>query len=344
MAKGACRPCDLLIVAVLLAGVFETATAARLIHDELSVQSTRADSARGLRSQAADPLDAVLSDYLSNAQLVAHLDDYTKRCGNISRVLKIGESVDGVPLLALEISDQPGKEEAEPNLKLIAGIHGNEPLGRVVTVALAEWLCANYHTNSTAARIVRDAHLWILPAMNPDGFALGTRENANQADLNRNFPDHYSTPPFTTKGLTFQPETQAVMSWVTSRHFVSSISYHGGALVANYPWDATPDGSVRYDASPDDKTFKYLATTYAKAHPGMVGPENSEFPTGITNGAAWYPVYGGMQDWNYVVAKCMELTLEIGVDKWPPASTLPKAFADNKEAVLKYLDATAFGG
>lgn len=29
-----------------------------------------------------------------------------------------------------------------------------------------------------------------------------------------------------------------------------------GALVANYPWDGTKDQSTRYDACPDDATFK----------------------------------------------------------------------------------------
>jgi protein MpaA len=33
-----------------------------------------------------------------------------------------------------------------------------------------------------------NADLWILPTLNPDGYALKTRQNANKVDLNRNFP------------------------------------------------------------------------------------------------------------------------------------------------------------
>jgi carboxypeptidase D len=35
--------------------------------------------------------------------------------------------------------------------------------------------------------------------------------------------------------------------------------------------------------------------------------DEQEFKEGITNGAQWYPLYGGMQDWNYVAAGCLEV-------------------------------------
>lgn len=40
-----------------------------------------------------------------------------------------------------------------------------------------------------ATLIVKNIHLHILPTMNPDGFSLKTRANANGIDLNRDFPD-----------------------------------------------------------------------------------------------------------------------------------------------------------
>lgn len=62
------------------------------------------------------------------------------------------------------------------------------------------------------------------------------------------------------------------------------------------------------------------------------------FKDGITNGAQWYIVTGGMQDWNYLATGCMEITLEIGCYKYPNASELPNYWTDNREALLTYME------
>lgn len=71
--------------------------------------------------------------------------------------------------------------------------------------------------------------------MNPDGFELGTRNNANNVDLNRDFPDRFRDPVNTIAGR--QPEVAAVMEWTAAYRFIMSANLHGGALVANYPYD-----------------------------------------------------------------------------------------------------------
>lgn len=66
------------------------------------------------------------------------------------------------------------------------------------------------------------------------------------------------------------------------------------------------------------------------------------FHTGITNGAKWYTVTGGMQDWNYLRAGCMELTLELGCVKYPNATDLRQYWLDNRDALITYIEQAIF--
>lgn len=93
--------------------------------------------------------------------------------------------------------------------------------------------------------------------------------------------------------------------------------------------------------TPDDDVFQHLATVYATSHATMwkgLSCRNSrghvkpytQFADGITNGAAWYIVTGGMQDYNYVYHGTMEVTLEVSCCKHPPVTELKKHWHDNK--------------
>lgn len=84
----------------------------------------------------------------------------------------LGRSVDGRPIVAVETGDLDS-----PDRRLVVGcIHGNECAGIAVAHRLA------------AGAPPRELDLWIVPDLNPDGAAAGTRGNAHGVDLNRNFP------------------------------------------------------------------------------------------------------------------------------------------------------------
>ncbi|KAG1335477.1 carboxypeptidase SOL1 [Cocos nucifera] len=268
--------------------------------------------------------------YMGNSELEKAMKEFTQRCANISRIYSIGKSVKGIPMWVLEISDKPGQEEGEPAFKFIGNVHGDEPVGRELLIFLANWLCDNYGKDPLATLIVNNVHLHVLPTMNPDGFALRRRGNANNVDLNRDFPDQFY--PMNDIVSLRQPETKAIMNWIKEQHFTASASLHGGALVANYPWDGSQDTRKQYAACPDDKAFRHMASLYSRSHYNM--SLSKEFEGGITNGAFWYPVYGGMQDWNYIHGGCFELTLEISDDKWPKANELPVIWEYNRMSML----------
>ena len=67
------------------------------------------------------------------------------------------------------------------------------------------------------------------------------------------------------------------------------------------------------------------------------------FENGITNGAQWYPLAGGMQDWNYLKAECLELTIEMGCQKYPPAERLSKYWNEHLSSILYFINSIHTG-
>ncbi|MCJ8740075.1 hypothetical protein PDJAM_G00054690 [Pangasius djambal] len=286
-----------------------------------------------------------------NSDMELFLQRFSTKYPSITRLYSIGKSIQGRLLWVMEISDNPGDhEQGEPEFKYIANMHGNEVVGRELLLNLIEYLCRNYGSDPEVTQLVNNTRIHIMPSMNPDGYEIAQegdvsgyqgRNNSNNYDLNRNFPDQFQTITDPR-----QPETIAVMNWAKSYPFVLSANLHGGSLVVNYPYDDNPEGVSRYSGSPDDAAFKMVALAYSQENPlmykGHPCKDVKEYPDeyfkdGITNGAAWYSVPGGMQDWNYLNTNCFEVTIELGCVKYPPAQELPQYWEHNRRSLLQFI-------
>jgi protein MpaA len=90
----------------------------------------------------------------------------------VHRRFLLGHSVDGRPIVATEIGDPSSARK----ILVVGCVHGNECAGTAVTAQLL------------TLRPPERVDLWIIPNLNPDGAARGSRGNAHGVDLNRNFP------------------------------------------------------------------------------------------------------------------------------------------------------------
>ncbi|CAH0713504.1 unnamed protein product, partial [Brenthis ino] len=270
-----------------------------------------------------------------------YLQDLAESYPHITKLTSIGKSVEGRELYVLEITKDPGRHiPGKPEFKYVANMHGNEVVGREMLLLLAKYLCQQYASNDLRIQtLLNTTRVHLMPN---DYSSIHGRANAHDVDLNRNFPDQYGP---TQDNKIQEPETAAVMNWTMSIPFVLSANLHGGSLVANYPYDGNPDMTDgQENLTPDNEVFVHLAHVYSDAHHTMHlgqpcrGHNNEYFPGGITNGADWYVLAGGMQDWNYLHTNDMEITLELGCYKFPPASDLPTYWEDNKEALIQFIE------
>jgi hypothetical protein len=148
--------------------------------------------------------------------------------------LVIGYSVEERPLEVFRFGTGPDVRV------MIAGIHGGYEWN---TVALAEALIG--HLRAHPELVPDRVTLYILRVMNPDGLARGQwyegRLNENGVDLNRNFPANWQAEwpnegcwghlvVSSGTGPGSEPETQAVMDFVSRYRVTALISYHSAAL------------------------------------------------------------------------------------------------------------------
>jgi protein MpaA len=126
----------------------------------------------------------------------------------------IGKSVDGRPIVAWTV----GSNQAHRKVLVVGVIHGTELAGLAITSAVRK------------VRVPKDVQLWVVPEINPDGAAGGTRQNAHGVDLNRNFPYRWQSigdPTFYSgPHAASEPETRATIALVRRIHPAVSIWYH----------------------------------------------------------------------------------------------------------------------
>lgn len=266
-------------------------------------------------------------------------DDYPQLC----QLVEIGESEQGRKLLALKISDNVQQKEAEPEFFYSSTMHGDELVGYMLMLRLAHHLLSSYGTDPRLTMLVQNIEIWINPNANPDGTYHGgnntvfnsVRRNANGYDLNRNFPDPWL-------GLTpngpWQAETRAMMDFMGQHNFVLSANLHSGIEVANYPWDGI------YSKHDDENWFIYVCRQYADtaqkySYNGYFTSRNN----GITNGADWYTIEGGRQDYMAYYLSGREVTLELDYTMNTPESELHAHWDYNVRSLLNYMEQCLFG-
>jgi protein MpaA len=129
--------------------------------------------------------------------------------------VEIGQSVLGVPIVAERLGTPGGRR-----VLVIGVIHGNEAAGTAIVDDLR------------TQPVPDGVELWLVESMNPDGQAIGDRQNANAVDLNRNFP--YKWGPlgvpgdgqYAGTGPASEPETQAIVNFIAQLRPDIAVWYH----------------------------------------------------------------------------------------------------------------------
>lgn len=284
-------------------------------------------------------------------QLLQHFQD------SFPNLCRIDTILDTTPhptlhhsIFAIHISNTLGQTTTKPAFLYSSTMHGTEVVGYYLMLHLADYILNNATTDSAVMRILDNVDLYICPLENPDGTyhlsnemiwqggGYSTYHNYNDVQLNRNYPH---LPGLGTTA-NIQPETQAIMDWVTPIHFVMSVNFHCGAELLNYPWDSWTT-SQRPHADAD--WFRYVCQNYAT----LCHAQDTTFMYGsngraVIDGGDWGVVYGSRQDYMTYYQRCREVTIETSLTHVVRDPVKLQLFWTNtKDALLSYVMESDYG-
>lgn len=250
----------------------------------------------------------------------------------------------GRKLLLVKLTSSVNPPGGKVKFLYTSTMHGNETAGYILMLRLIDHLLQGYGIDAEATWLLDHLELWVCPLANPDGTYYGgnhtvaqaIRRNANLVDLNRNYPDpRVGANP---DGNPYQPETVAFMGFADTIPFVMGANLHSGAEVVNFPWDTW------IKSHPDDAWWRLTSRRYADTVQ-FLSPSGffTDLDNGITNGAAWYVITGGRQDYMNYFAGCREVTLEVSGNFIEPVSKLNDMWNYHHRSLINYLKESWYG-
>jgi hypothetical protein len=197
--------------------------------------------------------------------------------------------------------------------------HGDEPASTESVLAIPDYLLRKSTTDTAVRGLLAAYAFYVLPLVNPDGFALHTRENADGADINRDYsyPDRSDADSFKTV------EARLVKSLQEGVGFHAAIAFHSGAQEVIWPWcytgDATADGGF-FMAAGQRAAQAMNFTIYQQSYDD-------------------YPTEGEYIDFAYWRSHSLAATFEVSTVKTPSAASLAGVVDDACKGTVAWIQA-----
>ncbi|NPV13672.1 DUF2817 domain-containing protein [candidate division WOR-3 bacterium] len=239
---------------------------------------------------------------------------------NICKLETLGLSYNGSLILIMKISDNPQSDENEPVVHFEGDIHGDEKIAWAIVFELIKYLVQNYGTDTLVTRLVNDREIYLLPMYNPDGFIAGRRYNGNNVDLNRNWGWMWGDEVNQGAAPFSEPENRAALAHIWRNPAVIYVSYHAGTTFISHPWSYC---FSYQNTIPELPLIQFLSARYdafTHYHYGQ-GPDTM------------YLINGSTKDFDYGYGM-MGWSIEVHIQKTPPASEIDQTFNLNKPAML----------
>jgi len=286
---------------------------------------------------------------------------------SLVHVFSIGKSYEGRDIWAAKVSSDVSVDEMKPEVLFDALTHSDERLGLEQALYVLNVLTTDYASDAVVHRLVDDRTIWIIFAVNPDGWAYDISGDGYHAwrknrqpngdynpgtDLNRNYGYMWGCCRGASSGEPYDwnyrgaapfsaPETQAVADFVASRvvngvqQIKTHVTFHTHGELILYPFAYTYASPSPEMTADDYEVFRTMARTMASMN-GYTAGQSSHYASSD----------GDEIDWMYATYRIFSFTFELYPDQsvgasseYEPDTIIAAQTARNREALLYLIDA-----
>ncbi len=269
------------------------------------------------------------SSFPSNDTIGTTLAGYETTYPDIARAFTVGTSAGGRTMHGLKISADVDVESAEPEIRIIGAVHGNECFAAGMALEIADWLLTGYGDDATASDLIDGAEIVIVPLVNPDGYSssMASRYNADGVDLNRNLGFGWASGQGGGDAPFSEPETIALRDMSEGASFTLGLSYHTNDNYVNGAWNYRPEHPL------DDALFEAIGEAYA-------GSSSYD----VVFGWDWYMITGDVNDWSLGTQGTFDWTIELTSDSASQLDSLWSSIHNDGVAAFMSFALTGVGG
>ena len=206
-----------------------------------------------------------MGGFLTFDEAIAELDSMRILFPNlITEKSQIGSSLEGRPIYAYKISDNPDVSESEKQVLFTSVHHSQEPCGLQQLIFYMYYLLENYDTDPEIKYLIDNLEIYFVPVVNPDGYVYNQTTNPtgggtwrknrrpngifNGVDLNRNYGYAFAYneigsssigihPWYRGTAAFSEPESAAMKSFIEANNFLLDLNWHSYGNYLIYPWN-----------------------------------------------------------------------------------------------------------
>lgn len=169
-----------------------------------------------------------------------------------------------------------------PKVFLTVGTHGSEKTSVWVMLQTMKLICENWSTNTALEKLRWGVHFIVIPLLNPYGWEMNARKNANGVDLARNYPTGWvlgNDPTASTYGGTSplsEIETQFANTILVENKedLIYICDFHNFFITGGFIWNAS---ATRFGVNLGNYFVSKLSRKWKKEHTFLPQDENTFF-------------------------------------------------------------------